>query len=247
MNTTLLYLLAFGGAFLGGLIDSIAGGGGLITVPVLLALGIPPHLALGTNKLQALFGSFTSTMRYRAKGVYQFREVLWGFPFTLAGALAGTYSVTILDPSLLEKVLPFLLTAVFLYALINKKPLKEGAQGKNLPWKWILMGLVIGFYDGFLGPGTGSFWAIGLVLFMGLDLKKSTGLTKPMNFTSNFTSFAVFLFFGHIHWGLGLFMAIGSFSGAWVGSHLMVKKGIKLIRPLFIGVVGATILKLWFF
>ncbi|WP_028973208.1 TSUP family transporter [Spirochaeta cellobiosiphila] len=241
------YIIALFGAFCGGLIDSIAGGGGLITVPVLLALGIPPHLALGTNKFQALFGSLTSSARYRFKGLYTFKEVRWGIPFTILGALLGTYSVNIIDPDILERFLPFLLGAIFLYTLLAKKQLNTENTSNDKYYKWIIIGLILGFYDGFLGPGTGSFWAIGLVILMGFDLKKSTGLTKPMNFLSNITSFIVFLILGKVLWLLGIIMAIGAFCGAWTGTHLVVKKGVKFIRPLFLIVVGATILKLIFF
>ncbi|MBI9099449.1 MAG: TSUP family transporter [Spirochaetaceae bacterium] len=233
--------------FLAGFVDSIAGGGGIITVPVLLALGLPPHLALGTNKLQASFGSITSTVRYYRKKLFTLRETWPGIVFTLIGAAIGTILIQLINADLLMKAIPVFLLAVFLYTLFSPQ---LGATDRQVNMSKILFfplaGILLGFYDGFFGPGTGSFWTIALVVLYGLNLKKATGTTKVMNFTSNIVSLVVFLIGGKVVFMAGLVMGSGQILGAWAGSHMVIKHSTKFIRIFFLIVVGATIAKiLW--
>lgn len=240
---TALIMAATG--FLAGFVDSIAGGGGIITVPVLLSLGLPPHLALGTNKLQACFGSITSTTRYYRKGLFTLKETWLGIVFTLIGALIGTVLIQLINADFLMKAIPLFLLAVFLYTLLSPK-LGATDRQVNLS-KFIffpIAGILLGFYDGFFGPGTGSFWTIALVVLYGLNLKKATGMTKVMNFTSNIVSLLVFLIGGKVVFIAGIIMGSGQVAGAWAGSHMVIKHSTKFIRVFFLIVVAATIAKI---
>ena len=230
-----------------GFVDSIAGGGGLITIPVLLSLGMPPQLALGTNKLQATFGSGSAAWHYGRAGLIDFSACRIGIIFTFIGATGGTLLVSRLPADLLKQTIPWLLVAIALYFIFQPK-LGESDRGSRLSSETfhVVFGLVIGFYDGFFGPGTGTFWALAYVLALGFNLTRATAHTKVMNFTSNAASLAVFLVGGHCHLTGGLCMGLGQLLGARLGSKVVIRKGVKLIRPIFITVALAiTVRLLW--
>lgn len=225
--------------------DSIAGGGGLITIPVLLGIGLPPQLALGTNKFQACFGSFTDSVNYVRRGGVSLKESRAGILFTFAGAAVGTVAVQLISGEILNKVIPFLLLAIVIYSILSPR-IGEGdirPRMSPLPF-YMVFGLALGFYDGFFGPGTGSFWTVAFLLGLGFNLAKAAGFTKVMNFTSNIVSFALFLAGGHVSFGLGAAMAVGEIAGARLGSSLVIEKGARFVRPVFIGVVILTTVKL---
>jgi uncharacterized membrane protein YfcA len=239
------YIIFLGAGFLAGFVDSVAGGGGIITVPVLMASGLPPHIALATNKLQSTFGSFTASANFIRKGLVNLKEVYLGVIFTFIGALIGTKIILLLDASILNKIIPFMLILIFLYTLFNPKFGKIDKTNRlNFPIFFLIFGILIGFYDGFFGPGTGTFWTIALVAIMGLNLKKATATTKVMNFTSNIVSLGVFLFSGNVLFTIGILMGFGQILGAFVGSSLVIKKEVAFIRVFFLTIVGITIVKL---
>jgi uncharacterized protein len=235
----------FATAFIAGLIDSISGGGGLLTLPVLLGVGIPPHLALGTNKLQSTFGSFTSTYYYRRHSIVKIRETITGIIFTAIGTIIGTWTVQQVHPQILSHLIPWLLLIIAVYTIFTPKLGMQDKQPKlKKNYFYFLFGLMFGFYDGFFGPGVGSFWAIVFVLLMGFNLTKATGYTKAMNFTSNIVSAVVFIISGNAIYTIGFVMGIGQVLGSILGARLVIKKGAKLIRPVFITIVILTTLKL---
>jgi hypothetical protein len=240
-----LYPVLFLTALFAGTADTIAGGGGLITVPVLMSLGWSPQDALGTNKFQASFGSGSATLHFARAGAVSLRDCGWGILWTGLGAAAGAWAVGQIPAGFLNKLIPFLLIAMALYVLFSPKlgreetPARMGIFGFSL-----LFGLGIGFYDGFFGPGTGSFWAMAYVFFLGFELRRATAHTKVMNFTSNLLSLAVFLVMGNVHFVPGLVMAGGQFLGGRIGAKLVMTKGAALVRPVFITVVVAIALKL---
>jgi len=238
--TWLHYGLALSAGVAAGLVDAIAGGGGMITVPTLLALGLPPHLALGTNKLQSTFGSATAALRYRGQGLVRVRAVWFGVLMTALGAAVGTLAVQVLDAQVLRRIVPALLCLVFVYFLL---PPRTHAQHARLPHYlfYSICGLAIGFYDGFFGPGTGSFWALALVSLAGTPLLQATAITKVMNCTSNAVALLVFMRGGNVVWGLGLVMGAGQICGAWLGTHLALRRGARFIRVVLLLVVAATI------
>jgi len=229
-----------------GLIDAIAGGGGLITIPVLLGIGLPPQFALGTNKLQATFGSASAMTHFVRAGTVDLREARAGVLWTALGAVLGSYTVQQIDPGFLRRFIPFLLLAILCYTIFTPKLGAEEVRPR-LPRGlfYCCFGLLLGFYDGFLGPGTGSFWVIALMLGLGFDMRKGTGYTKLFNFVSNIVSLAIFVAGGHVLLWAGLVMGAGQALGARVGARLVIKKGTGFVRPVFIGSVLAVTAKLF--
>ena len=237
--------LLFGTGLVAGFVDSIAGGGGLITIPVLMNLGIDPQVALGTNKLQATFGSGSAAWHYARAGTVPLRDCKRGFVITFVGAALGTWLVQQLSRDFLMRAIPILLIVVAVYTLLKPK-LGDADVHPRMSRMWfdVTFGLLIGFYDGFFGPGTGTFWAIAFVLGLGFNLTKATGYTKVMNFASNISSLSFFLIDGHVRFPEGLTMGFGQLLGARIGSRMVVAKGTKFIRPIFISMVLAITTKL---
>jgi len=245
LTDPLTLVLLVGAAFAAGLMDAIAGGGGLITVPVLLATGLPPAQALATNKLQACFGSGTALVRYAGAGLVPRSEVVPAVAFTALGAAVGTLTVRFLPTAWLTWLIPGLLVAIFLYLLFRPE---WGQHEKPARWApvpfYAVFGLSLGFYDGFLGPGTGTFWTVALTGLLGHGLARATAQTKVANFTSNVVSLTVFALLGQVLWALGLLMGAFQALGARVGSHLALTKGARFIRWIFLTVVALTLTKL---
>ncbi len=240
------WAIAAAGGLLAGFIDSIAGGGGLITLPILLAVGLPPHLAIGTNKVQAIFGSGTAAWRYARKGLIPWRKIWPGVVMSLGASAAGAWTVRQIDASILERALPFVLLILWIYVAV-KKNLGDRESRERIPSLvfYPAAGGLFGFYDGFLGPGTGSFWTVSQVSMAGMDLKQATAATKPSNFASNLGALVFFLIAGQTVILLGMVMALGQIAGAWIGSHLVIRHQPRFIRPFFLAVVAATIVKLF--
>lgn len=237
--------LLFGTGFAAGFVDSIAGGGGLITVPVLLSFGLDPRAALGTNKLQACFGSGSATWHYAQARAVSLVECGRGFVITFVAAGAGSWLVQQLSRNLLERVIPVLLLAVAVYSLLRPS-LGQSDSPPRLKRDWfdLIFGCLLGFYDGFFGPGTGTFWAMAFVLVLGFNFTRATASTKVMNFASNLSSLLVFLIGGHILFVPGIVMGCGQLLGARLGSRTVVRHGAKFIRPIFIAVVLILTIKL---
>jgi uncharacterized membrane protein YfcA len=240
--------LLFGTGVVAGFVDSIAGGGGLITLPVLLSLGLDPQHALGTNKLQGTCGSGSASWHFaRAKAV-KLKECVRGFIFSLVGSAVGALVVQHVDPSFLRRAIPLLLIGVALYTLL-KPTLGEQDIHPRMPRFWfdLLFGLGLGFYDGFFGPGTGTFWAMAFVLALGFNLMRATACTKVMNFASNLGSLAFFIAGRNVLFLPGIAMGFGQLLGAQIGSHMVVTRGTRFIRPIFLSVVLLLALKLLLF
>jgi uncharacterized protein len=245
LDPVVLALLTFLTGLAAGWVDSIAGGGGMLSIPVLLWMGVPPPMVLGTNKFQASFGSFTASYHYVRKDVVSLRDALPGILWTLVGSAAGAWAVQQLDPTLLGVLIPILLLAIALYMLVVPTLGNEEREGKvRRGVFYAVAGLFLGFYDGFFGPGVGSFWAIVFVSLMGFSLTRATGYTKVMNFTSNIVSLVVFALGGHVLYTAGFSMAAGQIVGARLGSGMVVTKGARLIRPIFIAMVLVVAVKL---
>jgi len=244
---TLPYILSllFLVGLLAGLVDSIAGGGGLITIPVLLGIGLPPQVALGTNKLQSSFGSGSATLTFIRSGTVNPGDCRTGIIFTALGAALGTLTVQLLDPGLLRLIIPWLLIAIVCYMLVTPRLGFEDIHPRMQKGRFFQMaGLLLGFYDGFLGPGTGSFWVMALIFGLGFNLTRATACTKVMNFTSNFVSLLLFLACGSVLWREGLVMGVGQFIGARIGAGMVVSRGTRFIRPVFIAMVLAISVRL---
>lgn len=234
----ILLPLLFGAAFVAGLIDSIAGGGGLITVPVLMGIGLPPQIALGTNKLQASFGSGSAMLHFARAGTVKLSDCWAGIIWTALGAALGVWAVQLLDATILRQLIPWLLAAIAAYTFLSPRLGAEDSHARMKPALfYLLCGLSIGFYDGFFGPGTGSFWTMALMMMLGYSMMRATATTKVMNFTSNFVALIFFISVGQVRFVEGIIMGCGQFLGARVGSKLVIKRGTAFIRPVFITMV----------
>jgi uncharacterized membrane protein YfcA len=237
--------LLFATACLAGFVDAIAGGGGMITIPALLSVGIPPHLALGTNKLQACFGSLTAALNYHRTKMVKLRETVLGIGFTAVGAFAGTMFVQVLAPHILSHLIPFLLLGLLIYMLFNPKIGTHPQEARiGPPLFYTVFGLLIGFYDGFFGPGVGTIWTMAFAIWLGFDLKRSTAYTKMMNFTSNAVSVLVFGLGGNVLIIAGVVMGVGQMLGAYLGSHLVLKRGTRFVRVFSLAIMTITTVKL---
>jgi uncharacterized membrane protein YfcA len=239
------FILLFFTGLVAGFVDSIAGGGGLISLPVLLSVGIPPQLALGTNKLQGSFGTLSSAATFIRRGTVTLDENIQGITFTLMGAILGAWSIQQIDAGFIQHIIPVMLLFVFFYTLLSKdlgtRPGRPKMDGNLF---FILFGLGLGFYDGFFGPGTGSFWTGGLLIVMGMDMTKAAGTTRIMNFTSNIVALSIFIIGGNVIYSAGFIMAAGQIIGARAGSGLAIKRGAPFIRPIFLTMVFLTICRL---
>lgn len=244
LATETVIMLAFA-AFAAGFVDSIAGGGGLITVPALLLAGFSPVAALGTNKLQGLFGSGSATLAYAAKGHVDPRQQLPSALMAFAGGVLGALLAAVLPGNILSAFLPFLLVAIALYFAIkpNMNDIDRARRLSPLLFGVLIVPLV-GFYDGVFGPGAGSFYMLAFVSLAGYGVLKATAHTKLLNFASNLGGFVVFASVGVISWKIGLMMGVAQFLGARVGSHLAIRNGVRLIKPLLVVVCVALATKL---
>ena len=239
----LLVLVAIAGV--AGMIDAIAGGGGLLALPALLWAGLPPVQALATNKLQGSFGTLTASYNFVRRGEIKIGRLRIPILMTFVGSAAGTLAVQKLGSDLLRDVVPTLLIAFALYFLFSPRIGDQDAQHRISHGLFgLLIGFSVGFYDGFFGPGTGSFFAAAFVLLLGYNLRRATAATKILNFTSNIASLMFFALAGQVIWQVGLPMGLAQMAGAWVGSHLVIRHGTRLIRPLLVTVSLAISLKL---
>ncbi len=232
-------------AFVGGFVDSIAGGGGLITVPALMLAGMSPVDALGVNKLQGLFGTGSATIAYAAKGQVDPRKQLPSALLALGGGACGALAATIVPADVLRAALPVVLIAIALYFALkpNMNDVDRAERLSPFLFSATLVPLV-GFYDGLFGPGAGSFYMLGFVALAGYGVLKATAHTKLLNFASNIGGFVVFAIAGVIHWKIGLMMGVCQFLGARLGALLAVRVGARLIKPLLVVVCVALAAKL---
>ena len=246
LSIEILSILFFVALFAGTL-DAIAGGGGLITIPALLAAGVPPTMALGTNKLQACGGSFSASLYFIRKKAVSLKEVWLLILLTFIGASGGTIFVQMLDVSQLKALLPFLILIIAGYFLFSKTlDDQDRKQRISYPLFAFTAAVGIGFYDGMFGPATGSFFTLAFVLLLGFNLTKSVAHAKVLNFTSNIASLIFFMLGGAILWKIGLEMMAGQFIGGNIGARLVVTKGKQLIRPLIVTISLIMVTKmLW--
>jgi uncharacterized membrane protein YfcA len=237
-------------AFVAGAVDAVAGGSGVIAVPALLAAGLPPHLALGTNKAQGVFGTFASTLRYARAGLLDRRRARVTFPLGLAGSLCGAAFVLLVPPTTLRPVvLALLVVAAVAVALRPRLRISRfeaspppGARAPNLVAAAVA--LVLGCYDGFFGPGAGTFLILALAFLFDLPLQRASADAKPINFASNLAAVVLFSARGAVAWKLALPMAAAQFAGGFFGAHLTVRGGDRVVRLVMLAVVLTLVAKL---
>lgn len=241
----LMLVALFFVALLAGFIDALAGGGGLLTVPALLAAGLSPTQALATNKLQSCGGSFSASLYFIRRKVVNLGEQKLNILMTFIGSVSGALLVQNVNSDLLRQILPLLIIAIGLYFLLMPRLGEEDRQRRlyGLPYA-LVAGGGVGFYDGFFGPGAGSFYALAFVTLCGYNLAKSTAHAKVLNATSNLGGLLLFTIGGQVVWGPGVVMLAGQFFGARMGSRLVLSKGQKLIRPMIVVVSAVMSIKL---
>lgn len=228
-----LLALLFVAASVAGFIDAAAGGGGLITIPVLMLTGMTPTQALGTNKFQACFGSFSASYHFIREGVVNPLNIKIMIIVVAVSAALGGVLVQQIDSRQLLTYLPLVLIAIALYTFFAKNLGEQDCQQKLSETAYTTsLAPVIGFYDGFAGPGTGTFFALSFIKLRGMNFVRATGHAKVLNFTSNFFSLIVFMGGGKIVWLVGLAMAVGQMVGARFGAKMAIKKGAKFIRAI---------------
>lgn len=232
--------------FFASFIDSIAGGGGLISLPAYLLTGIPVHTALGCNKLSAGAGTAFALSRFQRKGHIHFRGALISAAFALAGATAGARLNLIIDAAVLKRIFIVLIPAIAIFVLINgnRASGKHKLEGKPLDLSCSLIGLFIGLYDGLIGPGTGTFLILAYTLISGYDTITASGNAKVVNLASNLASLTVYLFAGRVLFWLAVPAALFSIMGGWLGSNLAIRKGTKLIKAVLLLVLAGIVAKL---
>jgi len=236
-------LLLVGAAFFGGFVDAIAGGGGLVTVPALLAAGLSPHQALGTNKGQSFFGSFAAAVRYGRAGLVDRRSARVNFPTAFVGSLAGAALVLVVRPDILRPVvLALIVFAALLVAILRPRPAPHGVR-RHARLIAATIALVIGTYDGFFGPGAGTFYIAAFVGILGVGFVQASADAKIANFASNVAAAAIFAAKGTILWHLALAMAGANFAGGFLGAHVAVRRGDPMVRWVAVLVAIAFAIK----
>lgn len=218
-----------------GFMDALAGGGGIITIPVLLLSGLDPLTAIATNKFQAVFGVGAASARFAYSKLINFRNLIPMLLMAMVGAMLGAICVAHVHREHLMQAVPLMLIFIAFYLLtiknfgVHKRP----AKMSKLLFS-VTLPLAIGFWDGLIGPGTGSFFALAFTVLLGEALLQATAHAKLLNFTTNLSALIIFAVAGHILWALGGLMAIGACIGSWLGAHVAVKKGVRFIRYLLI-------------
>lgn len=239
--------LLFMVAVVAGCVDTIAGGGGLIVLPTMLMVGMPPAAALATNKLQGSGGTLVASFYFLRQKVVRLRDIKLTILMTFVGAVLGVWLILQINSTVLKAIIPFLLISVGSYFALSPQ---IGATDQQQcmahgPFS-LLITPFLGFYDGFFGPGTGIFMALSLVSLRGYNLTKATAQTKILNCTSNVSSLLYFLAFGEVYWHVGLVMLGGQIIGSSIGARIVLAKGAALIRPVVSGVCFLMAVKLLF-
>lgn len=236
-----IFIVSMG--FLASFIDAIAGGGGLVSIPALTLTGLPIVTVLGTNKLQASIGTTMAVSKYYKSGLINFKTVVRGLIAGFVGASTGALLAVVIHNDFMSFIVPILLVFVFVFSIFNKNlGIKAGKKRLSEPAFFMIFGFLLGAYDGFFGPGTGNFWIMAIVYFLGYTFLQASGYAKVLNLKSNLFSLMIFMMAGHVNIFYGLMMALGSFFGGIAGSRMVILKGSKLVRPIFITVVGISIL-----
>ena len=233
---------------LAGFIDASVGGGGLVLVPALFAAypNVSPATLLGTNKSASVWGTMFAAWRFQQQMSLQWRALRVGALCALLGACAGAYTLTLLSPQLMRQALPVLLLAVLIYTLKNKQ-MGQAHQPRYSDrvqmWAMGGCGAVMGFYDGFFGPGTGSLLVFLLVRILGFDFLQASAHSKVMNLASNLAAVSLLAWQGHVWWQVGIYLAVANVAGSVLGTRMALQHGARFVRWLFIVVVAALTLK----
>ena len=240
---TLLWL--FGVALVAGIIDVMAGGGGLLTLPALMAAGVPPIAAVATNKFQSISGSVSATVHFWRCGRIKLKEHWLPALTAFLGAVGGAACVSLMSPDVLKRGVPFLLILIALWVLLSPS-LGKLQRKARLSYEALALTLIplIGFHGGFIGVGGGILYAMSSVALSGVTLDEATVRTKFYNAMSDTGALILFLFGGHIVWLYGVVMIVGTFLGGNIGARLVLRHGTQLIKPMVVVMSLAMSVKL---
>lgn len=244
MSWETITLLFFAGLS-AGFIDAIAGGGGLISVPALLWAGLPPQMALGTNKMQSTWGTLMAVRKYAKAGLVSWSQVRLTVCITFVSAMAGALVLMLISNAVLKMIVPWMLLGIAVYVLLSPGLGKTAAKARlSLGAFACLAGSALGFYDGFFGPGTGTFWTMSCIALLGLELTRATAFTKVANLTSNMASLIIFVLSARVNYEVAGVMIAGQLIGGRLGAGMAIRHGAPFIRIIFITVVLAMVAKL---
>lgn len=247
LATSVNWLVLAGAGLFAGFIDAIVGGGGLLSIPALLSVGMPPHLSLGTNKLASAMSSSTAAYTYYKKHLLDPRLWIKCFIATGIGAIVGSSLVYFVDGALLNKLLPVIIILVAIYSLLFRNVLHgDTHSNKHKPRskRQLLQGFFLGGYDGFAGPGIGSMWIVSSRVLYKLSFLRSCALSRAMTFVSNIVALSIFIYHGEVDYAVGLLLGGSMMLGSYIGAHSAIRFGLPFIRPLFITIVIAIAIHL---
>jgi uncharacterized membrane protein YfcA len=241
---TLLFFISL----IAGFVDAISGGGGLIALPVLMMAGLSPAQALGTNKLQGMFGKMSSVRYFWQQNMLDIYAMRWLILASFIGAGIGASVIQHVSAGLLQQYIPWLVGIIVVYLLFSPHLGDiDRRQRITLSFFTLLIVTALSFYDGLFGPASGSFFAIFFVAMLGCNLTKATAQTKVLLLVANIAALSVFIVGGSVMWKIGLCMAIGQWIGAYYGSEIVHHKGGKIIKPMLLSTCGLVVFKMiWF-
>lgn len=243
-----IFLIVLPVVFLAGVVDSIAGGGGLLSVPAYMAAGLPPHYVLGTNKFSSSFGTFFATLRYHQHGLIDTRVALLSAFFAFIGSFFGSRTVLLIDPNFLRYLLVILIPVIAAFTMLNRSlgqqnHSQQQTQGRKYSLA-AMAAILIGFYDGFFGPGTGTFLILFYTLVLKYDFVTANANTKVVNLASNIAALVTFIINGKIIYAIGIPAAAAGIAGNLLGAKLVIKRGSGIIRPIFILALVLLLIKI---
>ncbi len=246
--TPKMFLIVCPMLFLTGLVDAIGGGGGLISLPAYLLAGVPIHQTIATNKLSSACGTALATARFVKEGFVNWKIAVPTIVLAVLGSSLGANLSLAMEEAVMEKAL-FVALPVVAFLVLNPKIFHDNAAGAAVLSRklWITAGasaFLVGIYDGFYGPGTGTFLIIAFTVFAGLDIRTANAQTKVINLTTNITSLVIFLMGGQVVVPLGLAAAVCNMAGNYVGAGLAMTKGSRITRPVIVLVLGLLFLKI---
>ena len=234
-------------SFIAAAVDAIAGGGGLISLPAFMSIGIPIHLVMGSHKLASTISSVGSCIKFFTSGKMTTSLLKYLVPLNFLGACLGVYVLNMIDEKILEPLIIFLLFVMLIYTVVNKNiGLEDNFKGLNKKniIAGCIMSTVIGFYNGLFGPGTGSFLLFAFIKIYGMDFVISTGNAKVLNLVGNFASLIMFIYYGNIEYTYALIFGAVMFFGGHCGAKLAISKGGKFVKPFFVIVTSITLAKM---
>jgi len=246
--TPLMFIIVCLLLFIAGFVDAIGGGGGLISLPAYLLAGLPVHQAIATNKLSSACGTTLATLRFIKNGLVNWKLAIPTIAFAIIGSSIGANASMAMDESVMEKVL-FVVLPVVAFVVLNKKLFRDNEESEIIINKKTLLiavisSLAVGFYDGFYGPGTGTFLIIAFTVFAKLSMKSANAQAKVINLTTNLTSLSIFLMNGQVLFPLGIAAAVCNMAGGYLGAGLAMSKGSKITRPVIFIVLILLFLKI---